>query len=105
MSKIGVLHRAAPRVEGGVVAGLFVPLAVVVVAHHVHVVLKRDLCDDCWKIRLDDVRSHVGQVLKPNDYPIRHTGSRPSSVNSSILFCRGHVVFRHFFCRGHVFFH
>ena len=43
------------------------------------------------------MRSHVGQVLKPNDYPIRHTGSRPSSVNLSILFCRGHVVFRHFF--------
>ena len=41
MSKLGVLHRAAPRVEGGVVAGLFVPLAVVVVAHHVHVVLKK----------------------------------------------------------------
>ena len=78
-------------------AGLFVPLAVVVVAHHVHVVLKN------VSVMIVGKLGHVGQVLKPNDYPIRHTGSRPSSVNLSILFCRGHVVFRHFFCRGHVF--
>ena len=36
-----MMSKGTPWIERGVVAGFLVPLAVVVVAHHVHVVLKK----------------------------------------------------------------